>query len=351
MAALACVLVALIGGCKSKETTSAMLHNDAGRPDLAIETAKQALEKDPNDAEAYFQLGVAYSQLDSVALAYSEFRKVAELDPKREQITNDNIQSNFAKHYNRGINLAKDDPSLAAPEFKMATLADPRQSRGFYSLAISYEKMGETDPTYYEGAIAAFDQVLQLSSPADKHYIDALSHAGEILAKTGEPEEAISRFTRLVEEDPTNYRVIEKIGYDRLDLKDWQGAAVFLELSAQARSKVGADDFNLYYNIGVAYFQTRKEDEQALAKAVDYYQRALEIQPDEPQTVFNILVAYSSAQDWRQAIAWGEKYVGSNPDNPDSWRLLSRAYNETGNDAKARECAVRYEELQKTGSQ
>jgi superkiller protein 3 len=350
MAALACVLVALIGGCKSVETTSAMLHNDAGRHDLAIETAQQALAKNPNDAEAYFQLGVAYSNLDSVGLAYEDFMKSAELDPKREKMVNDNVQSNFAKHYNLALNLSKeDDLPGAAAEFEKATMADPRQSRGYFMLGSAYERIGENDPSYYPRAIGAFDKVLELSTPADKHYIDALSLAGEVLARMGQPQEAISRFNRLVEEDPTNYRVIERIGYDLLDDKDWQGAAVFLELSAQARSKIGAEDFNLYYNIGVAYFQSRKLDETALSKAVGYYQRALELQPDEPQTTFNVLVAYAADEDWQQAIAWGEKYVGMKSDNPDAWRLLSRAYTEMGNNAKARECAARYEELQKQG--
>ncbi len=353
-AVLVLVLVAVIGGCKSKETTSAMLHNDADRPDLAIETAKEGLAKDPNDAEAYFQLGVAYSKLDSVGLAYQDFTRSAELEPKRLQMVNDNIQSNFAKHYNLGLNLSRDENMEgAAAEFEKATMADPRQSKGYFMLGSAYERLGRQDPEYYPKAIEAFDKVLDLSTPADKNYIEALSLAGEVFARMGQPEEAISRFNRLVEEDPTNYRVIEKIGYDLLDAKDWAGAAVFLELSAQARAKIGAEDFNLYYNMGVASFQSgrRQGDEPAdlevLAKAVDFYEQALELQPDEPQTVFNIVVANSAAKDWPQVIAWGEKYVGLDPNHADAWRLLSRAYTEMGNDAKARECAARYENIQK----
>jgi tetratricopeptide (TPR) repeat protein len=354
-AVLVLVLVAAIGGCKSKETTSAILHNDAGRPDKAIETAKQALEKDPNDAEAYFQLGVAYSMQDSVDLAYQDFVKAAELDPKRLQMANDNIQSNFAKHYNLALNMSRDENLTgAAAEFEKATMADPRQSKGFFMLGSAYERLGSTDADYYPRAIEAFDMVLDLSTPADNNYIEALSLAGQVFARMGKPEEAVSRFNRLVEEDPTNYRVIEKIGYDQLDLKDWAGAAVFLELAAQARAKIGAEDFNLYYNIGVANFQSgRKQGDQpadldVLAKAVDFYEQALELQPDEPQTVFNIVVARSAAKDWSQVIAWGEKYVGLDPESADAWRLLSRAYTETGNDAKARECASRYESIQKS---
>jgi len=352
LAVLVLVLVAVVG-CKSKETTSAMLHNDAGRPDLAIETAKQGLEKDPNDAEAYFQLGVAYSQLDSVGLAYEHFTRAAELDPSRQELANDNIQSNFAKHYNVALNLSRDeDLQGAAKEFKKATMADPRQAKGFFMLGSAYERLGEEDPSYYPQAIEALDVVLEIATPADKQYVDALGLAGQVLAMMGKPEEAISRFNRLVEEDPTNYRMIEKIGYDLLDAQDWAGAAVFLELSASARSKIGAEDFNLYYNLGVANFQSGRRqgdqpaDLEVLERAIGYYEQALVLQPDEPQTVFNVVVAYSAAKDWPRVVAWGEKYVSINAENAQAWRLMSRAYNETGNDAKARECASRYEQLQ-----
>ncbi len=356
-AVLVLVLVVFVAGCKSKETTSAMLHNDSDRPDKAIETAKEGLEKDPNDAEAYFQLGVAYSnpKLDSVGLAYQNFMKSAELEPNRQQMANDNIQSNFAKHYNRALNLSQDENlPAAANEFEKATHADPRQAKGYFMLGSAYERMAADDPSYYPRAIEALDKVLDLSTPADRHYIEALSLAGEVLARMGQPEDAISRFNRLIEEDPTNYRVIEKIGYDLLDAKDWAGAAVFLELAAQARSKIGAEDFNLYYNMGVASFQTgRKQgdepaDLEVLEKSVSFYEQALELQPDDAQTVFNIVVAYSAAKDWREVIAWGEKYVSMVPENAAAWRLLSRAYTETGNDAKARECAAQYESIKKS---
>lgn len=348
--ALALVLAVGIGACKSVETTSAIIHNDTGRFDLAIEQCRKSLEKDPNDAEAHFQLGVAHSGLDSVGLAYADFTKAAELDPKKEKLVNNNIQSNFAKHFNNAISLSQDgNVAGAAAEFEKATQADPRQSKAYYNLGNAYMNMGLTDAAYYPRAIGEFDKVLELSSPADRQYIDALSYEGEIFARMGQPEEAISRFNRLIDEDPTNYRVIEDIGYDLLDEKNWKGATVFLELASQARAKVGAEDFNLYYNIGVAYFQSRDQDETALAKAIDYYRRALDLQPDEPQTVFNIMVAYSAAKEWPQVVTWGEKYVSINPDSADAWRLMARGYNEMGDEGKARECAARYDEIQKRG--
>jgi len=358
------VVVALVAaGCKSVNTTSAILHNQSGRYDLAIETSNLALAENPNDAEAEFQLGIAYSFLDSVGAAYTHFSRAAELEPKREKDARNNIQSNFARHYNVGLNLLQDDDYHgAAEEFGKATEADPTEASGFYQLGTTYTFLGDNNEAmaveYYDKSVVCFDRVLELSNPSDQHYVDALSYAGQVLAKSGKPEEAISRFNRLVEEDPTNYRIIEKIGYDRLDEKDWKGASIFLILASEARAKISAEDFTLFYNLGVANFQMGKGDSgadvptnpEALTASVEYYQEALKLNPDEPQTIRNIVVAYVFLEDWRMAAEWGERYVGVSPDEPDGWRLLTRCYNELGDKNKARRCELRYDELRQRGS-
>jgi tetratricopeptide (TPR) repeat protein len=357
-----CLVLAIsfMVGCKSVETTSAMLHNQNGRPDLAIELANKALAKNPQDPEAEFQLGVAYSLFDSVGLAFQHYTKALQYDPKREKIVNDNIQSNFAKHYNAGLNGIKEgDDAAAAKEFAKAVQADPRDEKGYFQLGGTYTRLGDASPDssaaradYYAKAVINFDKVLELAKPGEKYYTDALSFAGQILAKSGRSDEAASRFRRLIEEDPGNYRNIEKIGYDLLNDGNAKSAVAFLDLAAQARAKIGAEDFTLFYNLGVAYFDIGKntQDKAMLEKAVGYYERALGITPDDPQTVRNIVVAYVYAEDWRKVVEWGERYAGISPNDPDGWRVLTRAYNELGDKEKARRCELRFDELRKRGS-
>jgi predicted Zn-dependent protease len=80
-----------------------------------------------------------------------------------------------------------------------------------------------------------------------------------------------------------------------------------------------------------------------------YYEKALDLQPDEPQTVFNIIVAYISKEDWRSGVHWGEKYVKITPSDPRGWQLLARCYSELGEKDKAREAMRRFEELRTQG--
>jgi predicted Zn-dependent protease len=91
----------------------------------------------------------------------------------------------------------------------------------------------------------------------------------------------------------------------------------------------------------------REEDPNAAARAVEYYQKALELNPDEPQTILNLTFAYYGMKDWQQAAQWGERYVLLQPEGERGWQILSIAYKELGEDDKARQCATRYEEIMK----
>lgn len=348
---LGIVAVAAIG-CKSVNTTSMILRNQEGNYDLALKLGREELAKNPNDAEAHFQMGFAYSQLDSVALAYEHFMKAKELDPKKEKLVADNIQSNFAKHYKLGQNsYNRVDFKTATQEFGMATQADPRQAIGYYNLGSSFFALASVDSAGahgdYEQSLKAADKVLSLSNPSEATYSRALTLAGKSLVQLGREEDAVERFKRMIEEDPANYQIIQDIGNDLLKAGNWKGAAIFLKMTADARAKIAADDANVFYNLGVAYYNLRDTDPNALTEAVSYYQKSLDLQPDDPATVLNIVLAYTAASDWEQVTQWGEKLVSLNPNDPAGWRLLATGYQKLGDMDKFKETMDRYDMLQK----
>jgi superkiller protein 3 len=343
------LLAFVVVGCQSVALNSAILRNQEGNYDLAIEQANIAISQDPNSAEAYFQLGVSYSNLDSVALAYSNFMKAVELDPKnkkRNELANNNIKHNYSKHYNTG-QAAFQDKSLetAANEFILATQADPRQAVAYYNLGVTYSRLAANDSSYHHDSIQALEECLEKSTPDQSHYIPALGLIGKELAELERVDEAITRFERLVDEDPSRYDVIEDLGINRFNRKDWKGAHIFLEMAARARVKVGAEDYKIYYDLGRVNYFMKEEDPEALGRSVDFYERALELESEETQTMLNLVIAYMAMEDWLSAIAWGEKYIQLLPDSEDGWRLLSMSYNKIGDKAKATHCAQKYADL------
>jgi tetratricopeptide (TPR) repeat protein len=278
--------------------------------------------------------------------------KAKELDPKREKIVADNIQSNFAKHYKLGQNaFNRIDYKTAVGEFGLATEADPRQAIGHYNLGSSYYSLAAIDSANakqdYEQALKSADKVLSISNPSEATYSRALTLAGKSLVQLGREEDAVERFQRMIEEDPANYQIIQDIGNDLLKTNNWKGASVFLKMTADARAKIAADDANVFYNLGVAYYNLREEDPNALAEAVTYYQKSLDLQPDDPATVLNIVLAYTAAGDWDQVVTWGEKLVNLNPNDPAGWRLLATSYQKLGDMDKFKETMDRYDMLEK----
>jgi tetratricopeptide (TPR) repeat protein len=292
-------------------------------------------------------IAVAYSNMDSVGQAYDHFMKAKEIDPKKARDCDNNIQSNYAKHYKLGqtaFNQA--NYPTAAHEFSMATQADPKQSGGHYNLAVSYERLALSDSTYYDKTLTEADKVLALAPMTDPNHMRALQLAASTLVYLGKPEEAVARMQKTIDEDPSKYELVEDMGNDLMQQKKWDGAASFLKLAAEARSKVSADDANLLQSIGICEFNMGKSDPPHLDEAITWYQKSLDIGGDNKDTVFNMMAVYYKKADWDNTALWGEKYITLDPNNAKVWQILAQTYTTLGQDDKANEALAHVKTLQ-----
>ena len=328
--------------CKGVETTSAMLHNDHGNYPKAIEQAKAALAKNPNDAEAHFQLGYSYSMTEKMGEAYEEFMTAARLDPeKKKGDVEISIRSNWARHFNNGLAESGAENYMgAAMEFEQATLADPRQIKGWLNLAKVYSRIGIEDSTYMDKAFVVADTLSAKIKMEDEEYGDVLALAGGLLIKRGEKEEALSLFEKLLLDDPANFEVVEGGGDDLIAVKDWENAALFLELAADARRKTDSEDFEVYYNLGVCYGNTKN-----FMKSIDAYQNALLLNSEDKRANYALLLVYYHGEFLDEAIMQGQKYTEMFPDDQKGWQVLSLSYNKKGMKIMAEEAFKKYKEL------
>ena len=359
---LAVLLLPVGAAAKSVETTSGIIYNRNGQFEKARVILLKALAKDPKDAEAHFQIGFSYSKLDSVGLAYEHFVKARELEPKRANDVADNIQSNYARHYKAGqVAFSGNDFAKAATEFDLASQSDPTQASSHFNAGVAYSRLATTDSTKDGKALAEADRALELSKTDDANYPGVLRLVGRELVQLGREDEAQARFQPLLDQNPASYPVMQDIGTELLGAKQWKGAAIFLKMTADARAKAGAEDFDVYYNTGAALYnlghqvgQSAADTAQANARydeAIGYYQKALVVRPDEPSTVFNLVVANVAKRDWAGAAQWGEKYASLKPTDPKAWQLLARIYTELGEKDKALDAMSRFEELRKGAAQ
>jgi len=335
------IALATAYACKSVETTSAMLHNQTGNYEEAIAQAKLGIEKNPNDAEAHFQLGISYSYTEEMALSYEHFKKSVELDPNKQKLSEDNIKSNWARHFNAGIaEYQGDNIEGAAVEFEEAAMADPRRINGWLNLAKSYNKLAKEDSTYWEKSFVVVDTLMSLITEEHQDYGKVLELVGRVLIVKGEKERAYGIFEKLMRDDPVNAEVAEDVGNDFLVKEEWEDAVKFFQMAADGRRQTETESFDLYYNMGVCHLRL----EQYLLSA-DAFQNSLIIDPENKGAHYSLLLAYYSGEFWDEAIMQGQTYTEMFPDDEKGWQILSLSFSKKGMKIKAEEAARKYQEI------
>ncbi len=336
-------LILALSSCASVQTSGAKDQNDKGNFERAIEMANMAIQKNPNDAEAHYQLGVAYSGLNDMAPAYREFAKAEELNPAKKAEAEAAISSNFQKHYESGMtSFNAGDSRGAAREFDMAAKADPRQVKAWLNLGKAYYSLSGVDSTFTPKVYATVDTLLARNKNADDpNYTAALAFEGRILAKEGKNAEAKTAVEALLTADPNEYKVAEDAGNEYLNKKNYQAAFDMLKLAVDARAKTNQEAFDPCYNLGAACLNMKD-----FPNAIDAFSDAVRLDPNNKMGRYYLLLAYFQGNQFDDAILVGEEFTKKYPDDPNGWRILSLSYKGKGMTLKAEEAAKKAAELQ-----
>lgn len=99
----------------------------------ALEQAEEALERDPQDALALFNRGVAAKELGRLELAEQSLRRSAELEPA--------YAGDAARRIGQ-IRAARGDPAGALAHFQEAVRLEPEQPEAHYDLGYLHETQG-----------------------------------------------------------------------------------------------------------------------------------------------------------------------------------------------------------------
>lgn len=331
----------LLSKIKQTDTIEAMLHNQTKNYDKAIEMAILAIEKKPDDAEAYFQLAISYSlkETPEVGKAYTYFRKAAELDPKKEPLSENNIGSNWAKHFNLGVSeYQSGNLQDAANEFDQAILADPRKVKSWLNLAMVYNRIAIDDSTYKEALYTATETLMGLIETGDPDYGKVLALAGRVMIMRDNETKAIEIFERLLTDHPTHAEEIERVGNDFLRQKNFASAARMFEIAAKGYIETETENPDLYYNMGVCYLRTDQ-----FLRAAEAYQQVLTYQPDNVRAYYSRLLSYYQGKYWNEAIMFGQEYTDTvAPEDPRGWQLLSLSLKKTGKNLDAEIAVKKY---------
>ena len=168
---------------------------DEDQTEMAIAALRQAVKLNPDLAEAYFKLGIAYSLLD---MQTAQSGTVTEPSANANDRTKSSAQKAFEK---------------AVEAYKKWLAANPNDDVAQFNLGRTYAKLTRDDE-----AESAFRQAVRLK-PDDTDYQTEL---GAILIKLAKYREAVEPLKKAVDLDETNVRAQELLddaeaGRQRLD--------------------------------------------------------------------------------------------------------------------------------------
>ncbi|MBU8921990.1 MAG: tetratricopeptide repeat protein [Bacteroidales bacterium] len=344
---LAAVMIFLLLGiyaCKSVETRSAMLRNQEKNYDKAIVLGKTAVENNPYDAQAYYELGYAYSLKEDPDMekAYEYFRKSAQYDPEKETLCEESIGSNWATHFNLGILEYQSDNLVgASKEFEQATLADPRKVKGWLNLAMAFNAIVKEDSTYQEALYSATEKVMSLVETGDPNYGKVLALSGRVMIMKGDEDKAAEIFERLLIDDPTHAEEIERAGNDYLRQENYAGAIRMFEMAEKGYLETETENPDLYYNVGVCYLRLKM-----YLEAAEAYQQVIMYQPDNLRAFYSRLLAYYQGEFWDESIMYGQEYTETvAPEDPRGWQILGLTYSKKNMKELAEQAIKKFQDL------
>jgi tetratricopeptide (TPR) repeat protein len=160
---------------------------DSGDTDRAIIVLNRAVELNPDLAEAYFKLGIAYALVETrdAAVVGEQITPTPLPGEKRPKTIKTNSEKAFEK---------------AVAAYKKLIDANPDDHVAYFNLGRAYNKLNED-----EDAAKAYKQAVKLK-PEDTEYQTDL---GAILIKLAQYREAIAPLKKAIELDPENSRAID----------------------------------------------------------------------------------------------------------------------------------------------
>lgn len=346
------VLLMLITACRPPEIEGTVLNIKNELYDEAFTSAKTAIEKYPQNAEAWFYWGWLNGEhKNNYAEMNKAFDKALELNPAQKvtfQGGNVSVKDaveqyrtgKFAENYNSAIKIipqaqeskdaAKKNELLEKAKEKLATAIDvyPSRVEPYRPLAMVNINLGDTAraEAVLENALNRF--------PKDE---SLLLSAGEVYGLTGQLDKAEGLYKRVIEANPSNSSAYQKLGILESNRENWPAAKEYYAKAIE----LDPDNADLAYNIGVSLYNQHEFEE-----AIPYFVKSLEAEPDN-EIIYTILAGCYVRSETRadEGITFLENAVQRYPEDDSLWEFLAVLYGKKGMKDKAEEAFKKSQDL------
>jgi CHAT domain-containing protein/Flp pilus assembly protein TadD len=302
----------------------------AGEYEAALIFLDQAIVQNPQQANAWYQKGLALQKLGCYTEAVVANKKFMDLTADLEKVDKAPETLNYSLLFeiSQQTNLTKQWYEIGNQQ---------RLSGDFEGAVVSYGKSLESNPDHlqalcnrgivlfecnrYEEAIASFDKALEIKS--DSH--EVCYNRGSALFNLNRHEEAIASFDKALEIKPDDQEVWDYRGRALGHLNCHEEAVISFDKALEMKP----DDHVAWYNRGNALDHLNRYEE-----AISSCDKALEIKPDSHKAWINRGSALWNLNRYEEAIANYDKALEFKPDLHFAWGnrgilvLLSPAYSQ-----------------------
>jgi superkiller protein 3 len=194
--------------------TKGLNAQENGFNELAIEYYQKAINIDPNDADAYGNMGIAYAKLEDYREAIKCYQKVIAIDPNlAAAYGNMGSAYYYLKNYREAIRC-----------FQKAITIDPNDAMAYKSLGNAYYNLED-----YREAIRCFQKAIDL----DPNYVGAYVNMGNAYVNLQNYREAIRCFQKAIVIDPNYAMAYNNIGYAYTRLDNYDQAVTYFRKAAR----------------------------------------------------------------------------------------------------------------------
>jgi len=299
----------------ARDPKNAEAHNTLGRllgwagasEKQVIAEFEEAIRIQPNFAQAHNNLGLVYTQSGDDEKAAVAFREAVKLRP------------DFADaHQNLGTLLITSDAPEAVRELQKAISLQPRLLKARYNLALAY------DANPADGLAKEITELEKLLA-IDPKFPRAEFALGKALLKTGKIDDAITHLQIAVAHDPKSGEAYYQLGLalSRAGRKQ-EGAEAIAKSREYLAAKERDETANLDLREGRAALEAGKNDE-----ALAHFERVVALRPDAPEGQYYLHAPIENAiraANFPEAERLAHSYIETHPKSSWAWYALGYAF-------------------------
>ena len=293
----------LLNQAKSKGIKGA----DFDQLEQRLNDANKALSIKPNNADAYYNMGIARQQQGNLEEAIKAYNKALSIKP------------DYADAYNNIGNALQQQGKLeeAIEAYNNVLTLKPDFAEAYYNMGIAHQKQGNL-----EEAIEAYNKALSIKPD----YADAYNIMGNVLKGQNKLEEAIEAYNKALVIKPDYADAYYNMG---IAFKDQSKLEKAIEAFSKALS-IKPDYAIAYNNMGIVLQDQKKQEE-----AIKAFSKALVIKPDYAEAYYNMGIALKEQGNLEEAIKAYKKAQALKPDYAIAYNNMGIALQEQNKLEKA----------------